>query len=56
VISRDLREYGIDRYGEKPGGGKLIIDWGQANYDFAARGGGNPLDPTQYSAMVLRRK
>ncbi len=55
VISRDLREYGIERYGEAPGSGKLLLDWVGANYSISARFGGDPLDPGQYGALLLHR-
>jgi hypothetical protein len=31
-IYRDLREYGIQRYGERPGAGALILAWVTDNY------------------------
>lgn len=56
IVSRDLREYGIQRYGEAPGKGQLILQWVSANYrqDFAV--GGDPLDDQYVGAVLLRRK
>ena len=44
VISRDLREYGIERYGDTPGHGQEILEWLSRNYARYAHAGGNPLD------------
>ncbi|MBI5362381.1 MAG: hypothetical protein HZA53_04320 [Planctomycetes bacterium] len=43
-LSLDLREFGIQRYGEAPGKGKLIVDWVHENYVSARTMGGDPLD------------
>jgi hypothetical protein len=32
TVPRDLSEYGIKRYGERPGAGKDLLDWLGANY------------------------
>ena len=32
IVSRDLREYGIQRYGERPGSGEMILRWVGENY------------------------
>lgn len=56
VLTRDLREYGIPRYGEKIGEGKLLIDWLRANYERVTTTGGDPLDNRQSGGWLLRRK
>jgi len=56
IISRDLREYGIQRYGEKPGSGQLILHWASENYKLAASAGGDPLDYQQCGGIILKRK
>jgi hypothetical protein len=56
IISRDLHEYGIQRYGEAPGKGLLIMRWVARNYDQAAYGGGSPLDTKNPGSVILRRK
>jgi hypothetical protein len=53
VISRDLREYGIARYGESPGHGQLIIDWTRANCHVVDSLGGDPLDFRQRGGVLL---
>jgi hypothetical protein len=55
IVSRDLREYGIERYGSAPGQGKLILDWAQQHYRLAGSLGGDPLDDRQRGAVLLRR-
>jgi hypothetical protein len=56
VISRDLREYGVQRYGEKPGSGQLILQWAAENYELAASVGGDPFDYQQRGGIILKRK
>jgi hypothetical protein len=56
IISRDLREYGIQRYGEKPGSGQQILLWVADHYEPAASLGGNPLDYQQRGGVILKRK
>lgn len=55
IISRDLREYGIQRYGESPGHGQEIMRWVDAHYLFQGAAGGDPLDVHQRGAVLLRR-
>jgi hypothetical protein len=56
IISRDLREYGIQRYGEQPDEGQQILRWIGEHYETAASIGGDPLDYRQRGAVILRRK
>jgi hypothetical protein len=56
IVSRDLREYGVHRYGESIGEGALIMRWVDANYRLSGRVGGDPLDVRQRGAVVLRRR
>ncbi|MGA3284180.1 MAG: hypothetical protein ABSD57_06960 [Verrucomicrobiota bacterium] len=56
IISRDLRENGVQRYGEKPGGGQLIMHWVNENYAPVASAGGDPLDYRQRGGIILKRK
>ncbi|MFZ1074704.1 MAG: hypothetical protein WAO21_14860 [Verrucomicrobiia bacterium] len=56
IISRDLRENGVQRYGEKPGSGQLIMHWVNENYTTAVSAGGDPLDYRQRGGIVLKRK
>lgn len=56
IVSRDLREYGIQRYGENPGSGQQILTWVANNYTVVGSIGGDPLDYRQRGGMVLTRK
>ena len=56
IVSRDLREYGIQRYGEEHDNGQQLLAWVRQNYDFADSIGGDPLDDTQCGGVILKRK
>jgi hypothetical protein len=53
VISRDLREYGVARYGESYGQGRGILEWVAAHYRPASIYGGSPVDINQRGAVIL---
>ncbi|MGD0868531.1 MAG: hypothetical protein ABSB88_03185 [Bryobacteraceae bacterium] len=55
IISRDLREYGIGRYGEAPGEGQSILGWVSENYQREMAVGGDPLDVGQAGGVLLKR-
>ena len=55
IVSRDLREYGIQRYGEAPGEGRLMLGWVAENYQRELAVGGDPLDVGQAGAILLKR-
>ncbi len=54
VVSRDLREYGVERYGESPGHGELLLSWVLANYTLVGSLGGDPLDVSQRGVRCYR--
>jgi hypothetical protein len=54
VISRDLREYGVDRYGGRKGQGRELLEWVDSRYRRESVVGGDPLDPLQHGAVLLR--
>lgn len=56
LVSRDLREYGVQRYGESPEQGGQILSWAGDKYEIAATLGGDPLDYRQRGLMILKRK
>lgn len=56
LVSRDLREYGVQRYGESPEQGGQILDWVGDRYEVAATFGGDPLDFRQRGLMILKRR
>ena len=56
IVSRDLHEYGLRRYGEQPDQGGQILAWVNAHYEPAAELGGDPLDDRERGAVILQRK
>jgi hypothetical protein len=56
MISRDLREYGIERYGELPGEGLYLVSWALDNYRREFSMGGDPLDVRQAGGILLSRR
>ena len=52
VLSRDLTEYGVTRYGIKGQSGEQIITWMKDKYKVSASLGGDPLDPKQLGGIV----
>ena len=56
IVSRDLREYGVQRYGERPDEGGQILGWVEANYESIAVLGGDPLDVRQRGGLILQRR
>ena len=55
LISRDMREYGMNYFGDSPEHGKKILAWIDANYRRVWQAGGNPLDMSQRGALILQR-
>jgi hypothetical protein len=56
VISRDLSDYGIKRYGEAPGSGQAMLAWVEANYELFASIGADPFEVGQRAARLYSRK
>lgn len=54
IVSRDLRENGVQRYGESPDKGQHTLDWVRANYTPVFSVGGDPLDPRQRGGVILK--
>jgi hypothetical protein len=54
VIRRDLIAFGIERYGEKSGSGKEVLNWVDQNYKQVSAIGGDPLDYRERGAIILR--
>lgn len=55
LVSRDLREYGVARYGESREQGGQILAWVAANYSPVASIGDDPLDYHKRGAVIFRR-
>ena len=56
LVSRDLREYGVSRYGESREQGGQILAWVTANYRPFASIGDDPLDVHKRGAVIFARK
>ncbi len=56
IISRDLREYGIERSGGASGSGIQILSWVRDNYAPQIRVGGDPFDVSQHGALLLKHR
>ena len=55
VISRDLREYGVGRFGENPEHGATLVSWLNRNCRAEQHIGGDPFDPAQKGLIILKR-
>ena len=56
VISRDLSESGIIRYGDSPGSGQDLLAWVDRNYELSASIGSDPFERGQRAARLYTRK
>jgi hypothetical protein len=56
LVSRDLREFGIQRYGERAGAGKELLDWVKLNYETMGTVNGEPMDYQRHGLQLLRKK
>jgi hypothetical protein len=57
VISRDMREFGVGRFGDLPEHGQKLIEFIVQNYQaIHSFGYKDPLDPDQFGFVVLARR
>ncbi len=56
LISRDLQEFGVYRFGETPEHGKEILSWLEENYKPFRQIGGDPLDVHQRGVTLYEQK
>jgi len=57
VISRDMREFGVGRFGDSPGHGQLLIEFINQNYQGVYSYGYNdPLDPDRFGFLVFAHR
>lgn len=57
VVSRDMREFGVARFGDSPEHGQKLIEFIVQNYEAIKSFGYNdPLDPDRFGLVVLARK
>lgn len=54
LISRDMREHSIQRFGESPEHGSQLLSWIDWNCSVVRHVGGDPLDVTQRGAVLFR--
>ncbi len=55
IISRDLREHGVLRFGDSPEHGSQLLSWIDWNCSQVQQVGGDPLDVTQRGAILFHR-
>jgi hypothetical protein len=56
VLSRDMREFGVGRFGESRANGKDLIEFLDRNYQAVYSFGGDPLDPNEIGFVVYALK
>ena len=56
LISRDMREFGVSRFGETPEHGSEFLSWLNRNYQAFRRIGGDPLDVNQRGVTIYERR
>lgn len=56
IISRNLQGYGIARYGDRIGHGKLLLRWVDENYNQIAHLGGDPFDYRERGAIIFKHR
>jgi len=55
IVKRDLREYGVARYGEAPGEGQLLLGWVADHYQREIAVGDDPFGDRQADGVLLKR-
>jgi len=55
LITRDMREYGMNYFGDSPEHGAKIMAWIRGNYQPIWQAGGNPLDMSQRGVVILQK-
>ncbi len=56
LISRDMQEFGVYRFGDTPEHGSEILSWLEGNYKPFRQIGGDPLDVNQRGVTLYERK
>jgi hypothetical protein len=56
LISRDMREFGVSRFGETPEHGSEFLSWLDRNYQAFRQIGGDPLDVNQRGVTIYERR
>jgi hypothetical protein len=55
-LSRDMREYGVQRFGDSPEHGQKLVDYITKNYQTIYSFGGDPFNPDQLGLIILAPK
>lgn len=56
IASRDLRDFGVSKYGERDGAGRQIMRWIAERYEVTHQIDNDPLDSAQCGAYIMQRK
>ncbi len=56
LVSRQMRDFGLDWFGESPGHGALLIDFVKNNYQMVYHEGHDPLDPDHDGLAIYARR
>lgn len=56
LVAQDLREYGIQQYGERPGRGQELLAWVAENYESAGSVDGAPMELRAHGIQLFRLK
>ena len=56
LISRNMREFGVSRFGDSPNHGSEILSWLEENYKSFGHIGGDPLDVDQRGLILHERR
>ena len=57
ILSRDMREFGVGRFGDSPAHGQQLVEFVNQNYQAVYSYGYNdPLDPDRFGFLVFARK
>ena len=56
LVSRDMQEFGVSRFGDTPEHGSEILSWLDANYKPFRQIGGDPLDVNQRGVTLYERQ
>jgi hypothetical protein len=56
LISRDMQEFGVSRFGDTPEHGSEVLSWLDENYKSFRQIGGDPLDVNQRGVTLYERQ
>jgi hypothetical protein len=56
ILTRDMQEFGVRRFGDSPEHGQELLEFVQDHYDTVYRIGGDPLDPDDRGLVISARR